>query len=226
MKKILFILLSVTFFPSFACAQQIDSVVSKLLISLEEEKWDDVVDLFHQFADEDVENAEVFYWVKAANNEEISSKLLLDLAQIYYKEGQFDKSLFMYREYCDKTECSANDLLDIAQVIIDLGDVHLTEQIYEKIATLDPENLNANIFLGNYAYLRAERERKRIEYEFKRIKKPTRMEYAQYRQKLKDLYLFSYTHAQSHLKTAYRKLKSEEIKNTLDHIDVIKDISI
>ena len=46
MKKILFILLSVTFFPSFACAQQIDSVVSKLLISLEEEKWDDVVDLF------------------------------------------------------------------------------------------------------------------------------------------------------------------------------------
>ncbi|WP_287826851.1 hypothetical protein [Bacteroides sp.] len=226
MKKILLALFSVTLLSFSVKAQFVDSLVSNLMINLEEEKWDKVVELFHQFAEQDPENAEVFYWVKGADKKLIADSLSYTLAEVYHKRGELDKSLSFYKLYISKANCSVEELLVLAQVIIDLCDVRLTQQIYERVIELDPKNVTANIFLGNYIYLRAERERKRLDYQFKKIKKPTRMEYARYRQQLKDLYLFSYVHAKTHLEEAYKSLKSVEVEKTLSHIDDIRKEAI
>ena len=53
---------------------------------------------------------------------------------------------------------------------------------------LDANNLQANIFLGSYYYLQAEREKKKLEDDYKKITSPTRMQYARYRNGLSDVY--------------------------------------
>jgi hypothetical protein len=40
--------------------------------------------------------------------------------------------------------------------------------MYEKILQLDADNLAANIFLGNYYYLMAEQEKKKLETDYKK----------------------------------------------------------
>ena len=60
---------------------------------------------------------------------------------------------------------------------------------------LDANNLQANIFLGNYFYLQAEREKKKLEDDYKKITSPTRMQYARYRNGLSDVYSNGYSKA-------------------------------
>ena len=64
---------------------------------------------------------------------------------------------------------------------------------YEKVLMLDSDNLQANIFLGNYFYLQAEKERKKLDDDFKKITSPTRMQYARYRNGLSDVHTNSYS---------------------------------
>ncbi len=43
---------------------------------------------------------------------------------------------------------------------------------------LDANNLQSQYFLGSYYYLQAEREKKKLEDDYKKITSPTRMQYA------------------------------------------------
>lgn len=45
-------------------------------------------------------------------------------------------------------------------------------RMYETILQLDADNLAANIFLGNYYYLMAEQEKKKLETDYKKISFP------------------------------------------------------
>lgn len=54
-------------------------------------------------------------------------------------------------------------------------------RMYEKILQLEADNLAANIFLGNYYYLTAEQEKKKLEMDYKKLSSPTKMQYARYR---------------------------------------------
>ena len=227
MKKILVLLLSIMLYSPIVCAQLVDPFVAELLVNLENEKWEKFVEQFHEFAAQDADNAEVLYWVKIADKKkfEVEPQVLHVLAETYLEKGRLNKSLSMFKEYYQKSDLNVGELVDLAQVSIDLGDVNFTQQIYEQVLALDPSNFSANNFLGNYLYLRAERERKRLDYEYKRVVKPTRMEYAKYRNKLKDLYFYSYQSAEKYLEQAYQQVKSDEIKNTLEHIHQIeKDV--
>ena len=205
-------------------AQVPESLVSNLFISLENKEWDNVTLLFEEFSMKDPENAEVFYWVRASEVEEISKKLLLTLATNNYKLARMDKALELFRHYCDKEDCSAEELLAIADILIDLGDVRLTRNLYTKVVVLEPNNLQANIFLGNYIYLQAERERKRLDSAYSKIVKPTRMNYAKYRTEMEELFDLFYTKSKHHLEVASKQIKSEEITKTLQHIASLEKI--
>ncbi len=218
MKRISTILLALSFALAPVFAQVPESLVSSLIISLENKEWDNVCLLFEEFSAKDPENAEVFYWVKAANIKEVSNKLLLALATNYYKQSETQKALELYRQFCDKKDCTAQELLSIAGNLIDLGDVRLTQKLYSRVVDLQPDNFEANVFLGNYMYLRAERERKRLESEYAKIAKPTRMEYARYRASLDELFVILYDKSRAHLEVAAKQIKSEEINKTLEHI--------
>ena len=47
----------------------------------------------------------------------------------------------------------------------------------KKILQLEADNLAANIFLGNYYYLTAEQEKKKLEMDYKKLSSPTKMQY-------------------------------------------------
>ena len=224
MKILLLIFLFLTPLMTHAQTQLPDSIMSKMLISLEDEKWGEVIGLFHQFANLDPENAEVFYWVRASDKPALGDTLLVSLADIYYHKGNLDKSLSLYKEYCKGSRSfTVNELLTLAQRLTDIGEVRLTQELYRQVIDLDVNNLNANLFLGNYIYLRAEKERRRLAFNYKRKQKPTHMEYVEYRNKLKDLYNFSFKEAEVYLTRAYAKIKSAEIRRMLTHIEKLKD---
>lgn len=223
MKK--FLLITALLSPFMAMAQTLntDSLMNQMMIGLEEEKWEDVISCFHRFAEENPESAEVFYWVKAYDKTAISDTLLLGLAKSYYTKGKTNKALELSKTYYKNNKnLTVNKLLDLAELLTNLGEIRLTQNVYNEVIEIDPNNLSANLFLGNYLYLRAERERKRVCFNYKKKKKPTRMQYAEYREKLKELYNASYLDAREYLHRAYQKLTSSELKATISHIDEIK----
>ena len=65
-------------------------------------------------------------------------------------------------------------------------------RMYEKILQLEADNLAANIFLGNYYYLTAEQEKKKLEMDYKKLSSPTKMQYARYRDGLSKLFTTRY----------------------------------
>lgn len=75
------------------------------------------------------------------------------------------------------------------------GEAKDAMKLYEKVLALDADNLQANIFLGNYYYLQAEQKKKTLEDNYKKIVAPTRMQYAGYRNGLSDIYSNGYSKA-------------------------------
>lgn len=223
MKKFLLIIALVS--PILVGAQTLntDSLMNEMMVGLDHEKWDDVIACFRQFSEVNPESAEVFYWVKAYDKTALSDTLLLGLAKSYYEKGNYSKALELSRTfYKNSKNPSVNKLLELADLLTNLGDIRFTQNVYSQVIIIDPNNLSANLFLGNYLYLRAERERKRVCSIYEQKNKPTRMQYAEYREKLKELYTASYMQAREHLQRAYRKLSSSELKATISHIDEIK----
>ena len=225
MRKIVVFVISILLFSPLASAQLVDSLVSELLVNLEDKQWGRVIELYQDFAGSDPDNAEVLYWVKVADKDFdlIEPQMLQILGEAYRKDGRIEKAVVMFKAYFQKGSLKLNELLSLGQLSIDLGDVNFTQQVYEKVLELDPKNFSANNFLGNYLYLRAERERKRLDYEYKRIVKPTRMDYGKYRAQLKDLYLYSYKSAKKYLEQALQHTQSAETRSTLEHIQTIED---
>ena len=93
---------------------------------------------------------------------------------------------------------------------------------YQKVLMLDADNLAANIFIGNYLYLKAEREKQRIENEYKKIAAPTRMQYARYRDGLSRVMSNGYGKAREYLLKVVSRFPSTEARKTLDKIQLIE----
>ena len=72
-------------------------------------------------------------------------------------------------------------------------------QTYQKVLSLDANNLDANIFVGNYYYLKAEQEKQQLMRDYKKINSPTRMQYARYKDGLSRLMTERYGKAKEYL---------------------------
>ena len=94
--------------------------------------------------------------------------------------------------------------------------------IYRNILRLDNDNLQANIFLGNYYFLQGERERDRLHKSYFHIKTPTRMQYARYRNRLSNIFRNTYSKARDCLRKAARQMPSDGTQHTLDLIEQIR----
>lgn len=91
-------------------------------------------------------------------------------------------------------------------------------KFHESALALDPNNLQANIFLGNYYYLQAEQDKKQLDEDYKRIGTPTRMQYARYRNSLSEVFSSGYTKARSYLQKVLQLFPSTEAGKTLEKI--------
>ncbi len=222
-KKYILILLFFLIFTS-SKSQVNDSIVAEILVQCEQKNWDKVLALFKPFAQLDPHNAEVFYWLRAAENESIKGKVLPILAKSYLANNNPAKAIELYKEMVLKTTQPVSILLDIAETVISLGDVRVSQLIYEKILEKDSTNLKANLFLGNFIYLRGEKERLRIEYVYSKKKKHTRMEYAEYRKELSNLFDLYYIKSREHLVRANKLRHSVELVNTIQKINDLEEL--
>ena len=95
-------------------------------------------------------------------------------------------------------------------------------ETYRKVLSLDADNLAANIFIGNYLYLKAEREKKQLEADYKKISAPTRMQYARYRDGLSRVMSTGYGKAREYLQKVISQFPSTEAQKTLERIKLIE----
>lgn len=222
MKTLTFILFSLFSVPVMVGAQSVDEMLSKVSAAIEAEQQRQAISYFRQAVKLKIERSEMFYWTNVDKNNAMASKLAHELAEGYKKNRNYDKAYLFYRELLQKQPDNVNYLESCAEMQVGRGHEKEAVRIYEQILQLDADNLAANIFLGNYYYLMAEKEKEQLENEYKKLSAPTRMQYASYRNKMSQLFLNGYQRARVSLQKVVSKFSSTEARRTLDKISVIE----
>lgn len=134
------------------------------------------------------------------------------------KKGVPVRAYLFYKEWLQYYPADVSALVACAEMQMMRGETKDAMKLYEKVLALDADNLQANIFLGNYYYLQAEQKKKTLEDNYKKIVAPTRMQYAGYRNGLSDIYSNGYSKAKGYLQKVLQLFPSTEAGKTLERI--------
>lgn len=225
MKKIKTITLLFTFllsFPFLLSAQTGEEALLKVSSALSDKQWSQAVGFFRQAVNANVDKAEMFYWAGIDKSSDVAPKMANELASYYKKMRNYDKAYLFYKELLQKSPNDVNYLASCAEMEVFRGKESEALQTYEKVLALDADNLSANIFVGNYYYLKAEQEKQKMENDYKKITAPTRMQYARYREGLGRILTTGYIKARGYLEKVISQFPSTEARKTLDKIKVIE----
>lgn len=208
--------------PLSLSAQSAEELLQKVSDALSTEKDDYAVSLFRQAADAGANRVEMYYWMNVDKNSAVAPRLAMELAVHYKEKRDYDKAYLFYKEFLQHHPKDVPALVSCAEMEMMRGKENDARKTYEKVLMLDADNLQANIFLGNYYYLQAEKDRKKLEDDFKKLASPTRMQYARYRDGLSDVFTKSYSKAKNYLQSVLRIFPSMEAANTLERIKKIE----
>lgn len=148
-------------------AQTADEMLHKVTAAIEAGQHGQAVSYFRQAISLNIDRSEMFYWTSIDKSSEISSKLSNELALAYKKNRNYDKAFLFYKELSQKDPDNVDYLEAVAEMQVCRGQEKDALRMYENILKLDADNLAANIFLGNYYYLMAEQEKKKLESDYK-----------------------------------------------------------
>ena len=197
-------------FPFVLSAQSAGELLQKVSAGLSEGQDDYAVSLFRQSVKAGADQTEMFYWTQVEKNSAVAPRLVNELATYYKHKRNYDKAYLFYREFLQYHSDDVPALVSCAEMEMMRGKEKDAVKTYEKVLILDANNLQANIFLGNYFYLQAEREKKKLEDDYKKITSPTRMQYARYRNGLSDVYSNGYAKAKDYLQRVLQLFPSTE----------------
>ncbi len=204
--------------PLVLLAQSAGDLLPKVSEALSEDKDDYAVSLFRQAAAAGVDQTEMFYWTNVDKNSSVAPRLINELATYYKKKRNYDKAYLFYKEYLQRYPEDVPALVSCAEMEMMRGKEKDALKTYEKVLSLDADNLQANIFLGNYYYLQAEKDKKKLDDDFKKITSPTRMQYARYRNGLSGIFTTNYSKAKTYLQRVLQLFPSTEAGKTLEKI--------
>lgn len=216
-----FLILMLTL-PLTLSAQSGEELLLKVSSALSNEQWSQAVSYFRQAVNANADKSEMFYWTGVDKSSDVSAKMANELATYYKKERNYDKAYLFYKELLQKTPNDVKYLAACAEMEVCRGKESEALNSYQKVLSLDANNLAANIFVGNYYYLKAEQEKQQIENDYKKISTPTRMQYARYREGLSQVLATGYIKARGYLERVINQFPSVGVKNTLDRIKVIE----
>lgn len=208
--------------PPSLLAQSADDFLQKFAEALSANKVDYAVSLFRQAAVADVDRTEMFYWAHVKKESEVVPRLAQVLAGQYKELDNYDKAYLFYKELLQRYPNDVPVLVSCADMEMMRGKEKDAAEIYEKVLNLDTNNLQANIFLGNYYYLQAEIEERKIEADYKKIASPTKMQYARYRNGLSNVFSNGYFKAKVYLRRVMQLFPSTEAGKTLEKIKKIE----
>lgn len=218
MKTLTLSLLYLLLFPIILFAQSFEEMSQKVSSAIESGQQSMAVSYFRQTIDVDIDRTEMYYWTSIKKNTELSQKFAKELAVAYKSRRMYDKAYLFYKELLLSDPNNINYLLECGDMDVERGQEKEALAIYEKVLQLAPENLAANIFVGNYYFLMAERQKKQLDTDYKKILTPNRMQYARYRDGLHELFSSSYQKAKESLMKVIQQFPSTEAKKTIDKI--------
>lgn len=204
--------------PLSLFAQSAEVLLQKVSDALSAGEDDYAVSLFRQSAKAGAEQTEMYYWTHVDKNSAAAPRLAQTLAACYKDKRDYDKAYLFYKEFLQYSPEDVPTLVACAEMQMMRGKENDAVSLYEKALMLNPDNLQANIFLGNYYYLQAERAKNKIEEDYKKITSPTRMQYASYRNGLSKVFSIEYVKAKSYLQKVLQLFPSTEAGKTLDKI--------
>ena len=204
MKTLTLLLFSLFSLPLMLNAQTADEMLHKVTVAIEAGQHGQAVSYFRQAISLNIDRSEMFYWTSIDKSSE--------------KNRNYDKAFLFYKELSQKDPDNVDYLEAVAEMQVCRGQEKDALRMYENILKLDADNLAANIFLGNYYYLMAEQEKKKLESDYKKLSSPTKMQYARYRDGLSKLFATGYEKARSSLQKVVLRFPSTEAQKTLDKI--------
>lgn len=208
--------------PVALIAQTADEMLQKVSAAIDEGQQGPAVSYFRQAINLNTDRAEMYYWTHVDKRSELAPKLANELAASYKKNRNYDKAYLFYKELLQNNPENVDCLSACAEMQVGRGQEKDALRTYEKVLQLDADNLDANIFLGNYYYLMAEQKKQKLENDYKKISSPTKMQYARYRDGLFDLFANGYERARGSLQKVVSQFPSTEAKKTLDKILLIE----
>lgn len=208
--------------PLTMLAQSDGELFSKVSMAVDENRYEQAEKLFREAVFDDVENAELFYWTYWDKQGSIAPRLAYDLALYYEKAYNYEKASIFYKECIRYNPQDVKGLLMVARMDVMRGKENEAIHTYEKVLSLEPDNLDAHIYAGNYYYLQGKLERQQVEQNYKRVKAPTHMQYAHYRNELDRVFSEKFTKSRSHFEHVLKQFSSVGAKKALTEIERIK----
>lgn len=218
MRALTILFLSLFSLPLMLNAQSVDGMLQKVTAAIEAGQYNQAVSYFRQTIGLNIDRAEMYYWKDVDKSSEISSKLATELAFAYKKKRNYDKAYLFFKDLLQKSPNDVDCMEAVAEMLVFRGEEKQALRMYENILKVEADNLAANIFLGNYYYLIAEREKKRMEADYKKITSPTKVQYASYKDGLSKLFSSGYAKARNSLQKVIQRFPSTEAQKTLDKI--------
>ena len=205
-------------FPLALSAQSAEDVLQKVSVAMTAEQWEQAVSLFRQAIQLNADKSEMFYWTSVDKASSVGTKMAQELAFHYKTMRNYDKAYLFCKEVLQKNPNDVKWLAACAETEVCRGKEKDALLTYQKVLSLDVNHLAANIFVGNYYYLMAEQEKKKLESDYKKLSSPTKMQYARYRDGLSKLFATGYEKARSSLQKVVLRFPSTEAQKTLDKI--------
>lgn len=222
LKKYIFLLSCLLFFSLGSGAQSVNDLLQRTSEFIAAGKYDQAVASFDQAVRVNADRSEMYYWTSVDKNGSACLQLAQVLASNYKKVHNFDKAYLFYKEILIKKPNEIPTLVECAEATLGRGKDDEAFQIYQHVLQLDIDNLQANIFMGNYYYFKGELEKRGLDADYKKISAPTRMDYARYRNALQKVFNEKYNRARQFLLNVVHQFPSTEASKTIAKIRLIE----
>lgn len=152
-----------------------------------------------------------------------SIAIYISQAERHKKDLNYDKAFSLYQDLLKSHPEHIDYMVACAELQVLMGKENDALQMYENILKLSPDNLAANIYLGNYYFLKAEMRRIQLEEEYNKSTLPTRARNEEYKKKMNLVYITDYSTAYKYLGNVLRTFPSAEAKRTMEKIALVEE---
>jgi tetratricopeptide (TPR) repeat protein len=206
-------------------AQTAEQILPNITNALAQQHWEEASNLFRLAVDKDLYKSEKFFQEEISTDCPARTEMIHQLG--FYCKGSrnYEKAYDYYKELIELRPHEVIYLISFAELQVILGKENDALNTYEKILLIDNNNLAANIFIGNYYFFLADKEKRTLDSDFKKMESPTRMQYAKYRNELARLVTNEYDKAKTFLEKVIHQFPSVEAKKTLDKIQAVENES-
>lgn len=218
MKAMIFLVSFLLFPLSMLFAQAGSSLLASVSEAIANKEWDKANELFLQAVKENADKAGDYYWVNVKPECMTRKSFALDLGTYYKEHRNFEKASPYFLELVQMAPQDINCLSQCAAIEARRGELGKALDLYLKVIAMEENNLDANIFVGNYYYFYAEKERKKLQTEYSKLTNPTRMQYARYHDELNQIVSTDYGKAKQYFKRVLDMFPSMEVQKTLNKI--------